>query len=195
MTGKIKLVHSGGNAVSIAVPSSNPSASEVEFKLPGSDGSANQVLKTDGSGNLSFAADQGGKILQVVHGFSTTAFSTSSDTMADIGLSAAITPSSSSNKVLVFGNIGGIETSATNNYGSGRLLRDSTSIIADIDRGVGYTADSGRAGTNSSFFILDSPSTTSSITYKVQFRRHSGGTITTQTNDSRSAITLMEVAV
>ena len=61
MTGKIKLVHSGGNAVSIAVPTSNPSSSEVEFKLPGSDGSANQVLKTDGSGNLSFGADAGGK--------------------------------------------------------------------------------------------------------------------------------------
>ena len=61
MTGKIKLVHSGGNAVSIAVPTSNPSSSEVEFKLPGSDGSANQVLKTDGSGNLSFGADQSGK--------------------------------------------------------------------------------------------------------------------------------------
>tara|TARA_B100001093_G_scaffold423725_1_gene416715 strand:- start:73 stop:711 length:639 start_codon:yes stop_codon:yes gene_type:complete len=61
MTGKIKLVHSGGNAVSIAVPTSNPSSSEVEFKLPQADGSANQVLKTDGSGNLSFAADQGGK--------------------------------------------------------------------------------------------------------------------------------------
>ena len=54
MTGKIKLVHSGGNSVSIAVPTSNPSTREVEFKLPGSDGSANQVLKTDGSGNLAF---------------------------------------------------------------------------------------------------------------------------------------------
>jgi len=61
MTGKIKLVHSGGNSVSIAVPTSAPSASEVEFKLPQADGSANQVLKTDGSGNLSFAADSGGK--------------------------------------------------------------------------------------------------------------------------------------
>ena len=61
MTGKIKLVHSGGNAVSITVPTSNPSSSEVEFKLPQADGSANQVLKTDGSGNLSFAADSGGK--------------------------------------------------------------------------------------------------------------------------------------
>ena len=55
MTGKIKLVHSGGNAVSIAVPTSNPSSSEVEFKLPQSDGSANQYIKTDGSGNLGFA--------------------------------------------------------------------------------------------------------------------------------------------
>ena len=56
MTGKIKLVHSGGNSVSLAVPTSNPSASEVEFKLPQGDGSANEFLKTDGSGNLSFGA-------------------------------------------------------------------------------------------------------------------------------------------
>ena len=56
MTGKIKLVHSGGNAVSIAVPTSNPSSSEVEFKLPQADGSADTFLKTDGSGNLSFGA-------------------------------------------------------------------------------------------------------------------------------------------
>ena len=55
MTGKIKLVHSGGNAVSIAVPTSNPSSSEVEFKLPQTDGSTGQFMKTDGSGNLAFA--------------------------------------------------------------------------------------------------------------------------------------------
>ena len=36
MTGKIKLVHSGGNAVSLAVPTSNPSSSEVEFKATSS---------------------------------------------------------------------------------------------------------------------------------------------------------------
>ena len=54
MTGKIKLVHSGGNSVSLAVPTSNPSSSEVAFKLPQADGSANQVLQTDGNGNLSW---------------------------------------------------------------------------------------------------------------------------------------------
>jgi len=165
----------------------------AEFTLPTSDGTNGQVLKTNGSGVLSFGTDQGGKILQVVHGSTTTFFYTTSSTMADIGLSASITPSSSSNKILVFGNIGGIETSG-DNYGGGELLRDSTVIIADIDRGIGFTGDSTRQGTNSSFFILDSPSSTSSLTYKVRFRIPAGGgNISTQTNGSRSAITLMEV--
>ena len=134
-------------------------------------------------------------ILQVVHGTTNTLVSHTNDTMTDIGLSASITPASSSNKVLVFGYIGGIEFGGSN-YGGGRLLRDSTSIIADIDVGLGYTQDSTKQGTNSSFAILDSPSSTSSLTYKIQFRQAGGsGGITTQTNNSRSAITLMEIAV
>ena len=52
----IKLKHSGGNSVSLNPPTSAPTSSEVAFKLPTSDGSANQVMKTDGSGNLSFGA-------------------------------------------------------------------------------------------------------------------------------------------
>ena len=49
----IKLVHSGGNSVSLTTPTSNPS-SNVTFKLPQADGSAGQILQTDGNGNLSF---------------------------------------------------------------------------------------------------------------------------------------------
>ena len=52
----IKLKHSGGNSVSLNPPTSAPTSSEVAFKLPNADGSANQGLKTDGSGNLSFGA-------------------------------------------------------------------------------------------------------------------------------------------
>ena len=52
---QIKLKHSGGNSSIIAAPSSNP-ASDVTFRLPNADGSAGQFMKTDGSGNLSFAA-------------------------------------------------------------------------------------------------------------------------------------------
>ena len=51
---QIKLKHSSGNGVILAAPASNPS-SDVTLKLPQADGSANQFLKTDGSGNLSFA--------------------------------------------------------------------------------------------------------------------------------------------
>jgi len=49
----IKLVHSGGNSVSLTTPTSNP-GSNVTFKLPGADGSAGQILQTDGNGNLTF---------------------------------------------------------------------------------------------------------------------------------------------
>ena len=49
----IKLVHSGGNSVSLTTPTSNP-ASNITFKLPQADGTAGQVLQTDGNGNLTF---------------------------------------------------------------------------------------------------------------------------------------------
>ena len=52
---QIKLKHSGGNSSIIAAPSSNPS-SDVTFRLPNADGSAGQVLQTDGSGNLSWVS-------------------------------------------------------------------------------------------------------------------------------------------
>lgn len=52
----LKLKHSGGNSVSLNPPTSAPTSSDVAFKLPNADGSAGQVMKTDGSGNLSFGA-------------------------------------------------------------------------------------------------------------------------------------------
>ena len=65
----IKLVHSGGNSVSLTTPTSNP-ASNITFKLPQSDGSAGQVLTTDGNGNLSWITVAGG--LTVAHQFRLT---------------------------------------------------------------------------------------------------------------------------
>ena len=50
----LNFLHSGGNKVSLTTPASNP-ASDVTFKLPNADGSTGQFMKTDGSGNLSFA--------------------------------------------------------------------------------------------------------------------------------------------
>ena len=55
MTAKIKLnAASGGVSVSLKAPSTTTSNAAVELQLPVADGSANQFIKTDGSGNLSF---------------------------------------------------------------------------------------------------------------------------------------------
>ena len=51
----IKLVHSGGNSVSLTTPTNNPS-SNVTFKLPQADGTSGQAVVTDGNGALSFAS-------------------------------------------------------------------------------------------------------------------------------------------
>ena len=51
----LNFLHSGGNKVTLSAPASNPS-SNVTFKLPQADGSAGQVLMTDGNGNLSWVS-------------------------------------------------------------------------------------------------------------------------------------------
>lgn len=53
----VKLVGSTSGSVSLQAPASTTSGANIEFKLPVADGSAGQFMKTDGSGNLSFAAD------------------------------------------------------------------------------------------------------------------------------------------
>lgn len=209
MTGKIKLVHSGGNAVSIAVPTSNPSSSEVEFKLPQADGSSGQALVTDASGNLSFAGT--GKILQVVQTFKTDSTSqsgNSSTTFYDIsGMSVSITPSSSSNKVLVMWTAQLASSGASGRGNIIRLLRDST----EIGSGTGGSSTNGQVyhrtvqynPETKNMMYLDSPNTTSATTYKLQWSvEGSGGSATTYyLNDNSggsfgitSHITVMEVA-
>ena len=79
---KISLKHSGGNVVSLNSPTSAPTSSDVAFKLPNADGTNGQVIKTDGSGNLSFGDDSGGKILQVKQTVKTNRTTLSSSTMA-----------------------------------------------------------------------------------------------------------------
>ena len=67
------------------------------------------ILPVDGA-----PTSGGGGVIQVVNGSTTSTTSHTSATYSDIGLSATITPKFTSSKILVFGNIGGIETSADN---------------------------------------------------------------------------------
>jgi hypothetical protein len=114
----------------------------------------------------------GGKVGQVVSTAKTDAFTTTSTSFTDItGLSVAITPSSSSSKVLVFVDVkgsGSSETIAT------RLMRDATAIYIGDTAGSRTRATSGfnilgaYSAYNLGAMFLDSPATTSATTYKMQ---------------------------
>ena len=63
----LNFLHSGGNKVTLSAPDSNPS-SDITLKLPNADGNSGQILKTDGSGALSFATQLTGHRNMVVNG-------------------------------------------------------------------------------------------------------------------------------
>lgn len=117
-----------------------------------------------------------GKILQVVSTTKTDTFTTSSTSFTDVtGLTATITPSSASNKVLV---IASVMVGVYNSSGYGaylRLSRGGTGIAVGDADGNKRQAGSGIDGTraryspaNFALMTLDSPATTSSTTYAVQ---------------------------
>tara|TARA_R100000654_G_scaffold5546_1_gene15480 strand:- start:508 stop:1125 length:618 start_codon:yes stop_codon:yes gene_type:complete len=204
MTAKIKLNHSGGNGVSLNAPASNPASSDIAFKLPVADGSAGQFMKTDGSGNLSFDAAGGGKILQVVSAVATSTVSSADSAQVDTGLSASITPSATNSKVLVIVSqsmmvrrTGGNGWAAIN-YD---LVRGSTVIMDGVDN-IALRASSHSPYTLVAAMVncnfLDSPSTTSATTYKTMAGRGNSGDSNmnwkAQDNSSPSTITLLEVA-
>ena len=110
-----------------------------------------------------------GKVLQVVNAAFSGYASSSSSTFADTGLTASITPSSASNKVLVFANINGIYKTTNNTGISLKLVRGVTNIH-NIESLGPYTNDTSSSGIGSvCTSYLDSPSTTSSTTYKITF--------------------------
>ena len=126
----------------------------------------------------SFSGGGLGKILQVVSATKTNKQSTSSSTAVDIaGLSVSITPSSSSNKMLVRCDInyGGIN----NVYLAFFVKRNSANMVvstAGTGNQVNATFSAGGDNNNHTYKVngvshafLDSPSTTSAITYKLQF--------------------------
>ena len=97
----IKLVHSGGNSVSLTTPDSNPAANRT-FKLPGADGSSGQAMVTDGSGALSFASVAGGKVVGFAFASSSTNEQNTSgnQTWTLVGPQITHTAASTSNKLV-----------------------------------------------------------------------------------------------
>lgn len=162
-------------------------------------GANNTVLTADSSTatGLKWAAPAGGgKVLQVINATYTTGASTSSSTFADTGLTASITPSASTSKVLVLVTHAGVGGSSNGVIGRTRVNRGGTTITS-LDSFTAYAVSSGEIYIGSiAINYLDSPATTSATTYKTQFAS-GGGTFNLQTgsggNTSTSTITLLEI--
>ena len=150
----------------------------------------------------------GGGIIQIVQTVLTAGVTYTNTSFADIpspGLSVSITPSSSSNKILVIADIAC--TGASGNYNIFQLVRNSTNIYLGTDSKTyigskiyypGASFDHGTIG-NVCMNFLDSPATTSAVTYKVQVRV-TGGTaginrrITDDDTSLASSLTVMEIS-
>jgi len=148
------------------------------------------------------AGASGGGIIQTVTVNDSTTTTISSTSYADTGLSASITPTSSSNKILIFVTVPAqIYRLALEPIGGLRLLRGATQII---EYPYAYTMEAAPSANSRVFFTyvfnsqyLDSPATTSSVTYKIQgkvYTTSNSNVLNYNSNSATSTITLVEVS-
>ena len=147
------------------------------------------------SGTLAKARLPTGSVLQVVQGSTATQVSTTSATFVDTGLTATITPSSTSSKILIFVSQNGVMKGASANVVVSLSLVRTATEIQRFGYPVGYTNAANYWGGGQSTAYLDSPATTSATTYKTQVSISGGATVDVQRdNIPTSTIILMEIA-
>ena len=190
----VKLVGSTSGSVSLQAPASTSGGAHRVLTLP------------DANATLATTSDSFGKILQVVQTFKNDTTSTSGNSHDQIpGLTVTITPSSSSSKILYSGHLYIASTSSEAVFRLRRTIAGSTfteiatpSTYQDDEDGVFAHGGGSRYG-GQSFQFLDSPKTTSAVTYGISWQTHSGTTYLNRTWDSGwfhgiSTLTAMEVA-
>ena len=143
--------------------------------------------------NLSSGVHIAGHVIQVVNQRHTTYSSTNSNTYSNTGIQVSITPKFATSKILILVQYAGGNTSDyTEN--SLRIMRGATELTTS-ERFV-----RGPTGTDIVGFLqyYDSPSTTSSTSYSVQYKTSGGdfriNDYTAVPNSSYSGITLQEIA-
>ena len=154
---------------------------------------ANNILTNGGYDAADLVgAVGGGKVLQVITATDATTRSTTSSSFVTGSntLSISITPSSISNKVFVVATFN-LAMSSTAHTGGITIFRDSTDLGSG-GGGMSYFKNIADDGIPTSLSVLDSPSTTSAITYQVYFKNLSGGT--TYIGQGKGSITAFEIA-
>ena len=181
----IVLLGSTSGSVTLQEPAV---AGTTVLDLPATSG----TVLTSASQSIPSAALPTGSVLQVVNVTYSTPASNATTTYADTGLTATITPTSATSKILVLVNQSGLNNDTINSGVSVQLLRTSTSLVVFASF-FGFGVSGCVSGASACY--LDSPATTSATTYKTQFKRGGGSnTSFVQDNSSTSTITLLEIA-
>tara|TARA_R110002167_G_scaffold364539_1_gene586531 strand:- start:605 stop:1147 length:543 start_codon:yes stop_codon:yes gene_type:complete len=153
-------------------------------------------LKTQGSVTMPT-----GGIIQVVNGStSTQVISTATQTYVDTGITATITPTSASSKIIVVVNIVGIWRDAGNTWNRMgiKILRGSTVVSESLAQNWSQDTFAQRLA-GALYTVYDSPNSTSALTYKVQFQSEvlssaAGLAVQKDSNNGPSNIFLYEVS-
>lgn len=141
-----------------------------------------------------------GMVIQVVHGSTSTEVGSTNNTYKDTGLTATITPSSTSSKIAIFMNVNGIQKETGNAYLDLKAVYNvgggSFTDIAQFGARLGMTNDSSKNNVGTcAFNHLLSPNTTSAVIVKAQFRSAANNSgVGVQEASSTSTLMLMEIA-
>ena len=142
-------------------------------------------------GDQAWAEAGGGKVLQVVEGSHSTAVATTSTSYVTTGLEVDITPSAVTSKVLVICTFPG-QQSGSDYAAKFTLYRDSTDLSSGSEFGI-TRANVANIFTSIAMTVLDSPSSTSAITYAAYIKNGGSGTSTSCTGNSPGRIIAMEI--
>ena len=162
----------GSHGITLRSPSHSAYSGSYELVLPTAQGGANTFLKNDGSGNLSFAAAGGGKVLQVVSSTGTAGFDTNSGSFVQVtgtGHGVSITPSATTSKVFIT-IMFEARSSNSGNFSINTILRDSTDLSGGTRFAQIYGSSNDFPVTMS---FLDSPNTNAQVTYRIGTRSNS----------------------
>lgn len=159
------------------------------------DASQNTTLAgtlTTSSRGIAKASMPASSVLQVVNFATSTYNNTSGTTFIDTNITATITPTSNTSKILVL--VSHNASRKTNNTSLSFQLLRGASVILTFEVIGGYTNNTNTNSFSSSCCFLDSPATTSATTYKTQFCSNVATNLVEVQAGASSTITLMEIA-
>ena len=145
------------------------------------------------SGGITKPSLPTGSVLQVVSATYSTATSSSSASYVDTGITATITPTSATSKILCIVTHGDVAKSGSDTYASIKLLRAGSTIMQPNLYTLSTSSTLQQIQSQTTIY-LDSPATTSATIYKTQFATAGSGAVVLFQSSTTGSITLMEIA-